>query len=200
MEIKGKEIIAAEGKYIHRKGDSAYFKRCTLLKDETEANFEEVDSIPEQPAENTALKSVTEEKVKAMFFAKHISEDINTFGLSNNEALAVMDLHPEWKKDAGEITQGERWKCDGHLWECLQTHTAQENWKPSIYTSSIWKIVEEEHEGTESDPIPYTPPMEIFENKYYIQSGIKYRCTRSSGIPLSHDLASLVGTYVEVVE
>lgn len=47
MEIKGKEIIASDGKYIHRKGSNSYFKRCILLKDETEADFEEVDSIPE---------------------------------------------------------------------------------------------------------------------------------------------------------
>lgn len=47
MEIIGKEIIAAEGKYIHRKGTDAYFKRCILLKDETIENFEEVDNLPD---------------------------------------------------------------------------------------------------------------------------------------------------------
>ena len=41
--------------------------------------------------------------------------------------------------------------------------------------------------------------MEIFEGKYYIQNEVTYKCTRDSGIPLSHDLSALVGTYVELV-
>lgn len=55
------------------------------------------------------------------------------------------------------------------------------------------------HEGTQEDPIPYTPPMEIFKDKYYTQNDILYKCTRDSGIPLSHDLSALVGLYVEII-
>lgn len=47
MIILDKEIISAENKYIHRKGSDAYFKRCTLLNGETEADFEEVDNLPD---------------------------------------------------------------------------------------------------------------------------------------------------------
>ena len=36
-------------------------------------------------------------------------------------------------------------------------------------TASLWKVVDEEHEGTIDDPIIYIPPMEIFKDKYYIQ-------------------------------
>lgn len=61
------------------------------------------------------------------------------------------------------------------------------------------KRVDEEHAGTKDDPIPYAPPMEIFNGKYYIQNGVKYKCTRDSGTPLSHDLKDLVGIYVETV-
>jgi hypothetical protein len=71
--------------------------------------------------------------------------------------------------------------------------------KPGLETASLWKVVDEEHEGTIDDAIPYTPPMEIFANKYYTQDGVLYRCTRDSGIPLSHDLSALVGLYVELV-
>ena len=63
----------------------------------------------------------------------------------------------------------------------------------------IWKRADEEHAGTQEDPIPYNPPMEIFEGKYYIQNEVIYKCTRNSDIPLSHDLSALVGTYVELV-
>jgi hypothetical protein len=39
--------------------------------------------------------------------------------------------------------------------------------------------------------------MEIFADKYYIQYDVLYKCTRDSGVALTHDLAVLVGTYVE---
>ena len=38
-----------------------------------------------------------------------------------------------------------------------------------------------------------------FRFQYYKQSGVLYRCIRSSGQPLYHDLSALVGNYVEVV-
>ena len=66
-------------------------------------------------------------------------------------------------------------------------------------TASLWKVVDEEHAGTIEDPIIYIPPMEIFKDKYYIQNGIKYKCTRNSEQPLTHDLSALVGLYVETI-
>ena len=66
-------------------------------------------------------------------------------------------------------------------------------------TASLWKVVDEEHKGAIDDPIVYIPPMEIFKDKYYIQNGIKYKCTRNSEQPLTHDLSALVGLYVEKV-
>ena len=127
-----------------------------------------------------------------------VNENINLLSLSNSEALEVKEFYPVWPADSVQVKKGERYQCDDLLWEVVQDHTTQELWKPSIHTASLWKVVEVEHEGTIDDAIPYTPPMEIFEGKYYTQLGVKYKCTRSSGIPLSHDLSVLVGTYVEV--
>lgn len=93
----------------------------------------------------------------------------------------------------------ERYQCDEILWECVKEHATQENWKPSLETASLWKTVDEEHAGTEDDPIPYNPPMELFNGKFYTQDGVEYKCTRDSGQPLSHALKDLVGTYVETV-
>lgn len=47
--------------------------------------------------------------------------------------------------------------------------------------------------------VVYIPPMEIFKDKYYIQNGVKYKCTRNSEQPLTHDLSALVGLYVETI-
>ena len=45
METIGKEIVAAEGKWLHRIGTEAYFKRAIMGNDGT-ADFEEVDEVP----------------------------------------------------------------------------------------------------------------------------------------------------------
>lgn len=139
-------------------------------------------------------------KVKAMqILTADTKANINTMSLSNKEALDVKEFYPVWSADSVQVKKGERYRCDDLLWEVIQDHTTQENWKPSIHTASLWKVVEVEHEGTQEDPIPYTPPMEIFKDKYYTQNEVLYKCTRDSGIPLSHDLSALVGIYVEII-
>lgn len=71
---------------------------------------------------------------------------------------------------------------------------------PSVDTAALYEIIEKEHTGAIDDPIPYNPPMEIFLGKYYAQGEVLYLCTRDSGTALSHNLADLVGIYVEVAE
>lgn len=127
-----------------------------------------------------------------------VNENINTLNLTNNEALTVKEFYPIWSADSVQVKKGERYQCDDLLWEVVQAHTTQENWKPSLATASLWKVVEVEHEGTKENPIPYTPPMQIYSGKYYTQNDVLYKCTRDSGIALSHDLSALIGTYVEV--
>lgn len=70
---------------------------------------------------------------------------------------------------------------------------------PSVDTAALYEVIEKEHAGTVDDPIPYLPPMEIFEGKYYTQFDVLYRCIRSSGTALTHDLFDLKGIYVELV-
>lgn len=129
---------------------------------------------------------------------KEATEEINTYELTPSEALQAKDRYPEWIAGI-TVKVGERYLSDDILWECIQAHTTQDNWKPSKATASLWKVVDEEHKGTIDDPIVYIPPMEIFKDKYYIQNGIKYKCTRNSEQPLTHDLSALVGLYVEKV-
>lgn len=140
-----------------------------------------------------------EEKVRNRYMMSGIRKEINRFGLTAKEALAVQSFYPEWMTGI-EVKKGERYQSEKLLWECLKDHTTQESWKPSVSTASLWKVVEPEHEGTERDPVPYNPPMELFKDKFYTQNGVKYKCTRDSGGPLTHDLSELVGIYVELVK
>ena len=72
------------------------------------------------------------------------------------------------------------------------------DYPPSLATASLYEAIDKEHSGEADDPIPYAPPMEIFKGKYYIEDGVAYKCTRDSGVALTHKLSALVGLYVEV--
>lgn len=112
---------------------------------------------------------------------------INTMQLTESEALTVKSLYPEWKAGI-DVKTGERYNSDGSLWEVVQNHTTQDNWKPSQYTLSLWKKVDSEgHSGTQDDPIPYEQGMSLEKGKYYSQFGVTYECIQASG-PLVYDL------------
>ena len=120
--------------------------------------------------------------------------------ISNAEALDYAVIVYDFEHYIGEeLAQGKIVSHDDKLWRVRQTHTCQADWTPSLDSASLWEVIEVEHSGTKEDPIPYTPPMEIFKDKYYIEDGVLYKCTRDSGTALSHYLFSLVGLYVEVV-
>lgn len=119
--------------------------------------------------------------------------------ISNAEALDYAVIVYPWDSLIGqELAQGKIVSYDDKLWRVRQTHTCQADWMPSLDSASLWEIIEVEHEGTEADPIPYNPPMEIFEGKYYTEADQLYLCTRDSGTALSHPLSALVGLYVEL--
>lgn len=127
------------------------------------------------------------------------SRKINRIGLTDNEALSVKDVYPKWESFIGKtIEKGFITLYDGNLWRSRQTHTALEIYPPSINIASLYEVIVKEHTGDIDDPIPYTPPMEIFNGKYYVQNDVVYRCTRDSGTALVHDLSALVGLYVEL--
>lgn len=155
---------------------------------------EEWTSTEEEPVINRDFSRI----LALNILGEEITKEINTYDLTPGEALQIKDHYPEWVAGI-TVKVGERYLSDNILWECIKEHTTQDNWKPSMATASLWKVVDEEHEGTIDDPIIYIPPMEIFKDKYYIQNGIKYKCTRNSEQPLTHDLSALVGLYVETI-
>lgn len=118
--------------------------------------------------------------------------------ISNEEALDYMAIIYPWDYYLDKVlTEGMMVTYDDKPWRVRQTHTPLEVYPPSLATASLYEAIDKEHSGDIDDPIPYTPPMEIFIDKYYIENGIVYRCIRDSGIALTHSLNSLVGLYVE---
>ena len=157
--------------------------------------YEEVEGYIELEGPDTY-----EDILKSVEDMGAITRKINRIGLTNNEALSVKEMYPRWEDKVGStIEVGFITLYDGNLWKARQTHTALEVYPPSINTAALYEVIVESHTGDKYDPIPYTPPMEIFKDKYYTQNGVVYLCTRDSGVVLSHDLSSLVGIYVELI-
>ena len=120
--------------------------------------------------------------------------------ISNEEALDYMAIIYPWDYYLDKVlTEGMMVTYEDKPWRVRQTHTPLEVYPPSLATASLYEAIDKEHSGEANDPIPYTPPMEVFEGKYYIEDGERYLCIRDSGIALSHRLADLIGLYVEVV-
>ena len=121
--------------------------------------------------------------------------------IEDNEALDYMTIIYPWESYLDkELREGMIVVYEDKPWRVRQTHLVLSLYPPSLNTASLYEVIEKEHAGTEDDPIPYSVPMEIFEGKCYVEEGVNYLCTRSSGTALSHNLRDLVGIYVEVVE
>lgn len=118
--------------------------------------------------------------------------------ISNEEALDYMAIIYPWDYYLDKVlTEGMMVTYEDKPWRVRQTHTPLEVYPPSLATASLYEAIDKEHSGEADDPIPYAPPMEIFVGKHYVEDGVVYRCTRDSGVALSHRLADLVGLYVE---
>ena len=124
--------------------------------------------------------------------------------LDDAAAVTVKSLYPEWA--AGTAYTAENGKPVGYkvrhsakLWKLRQEHTSQTGWEPgAVGTESLWEEINETHDGTKYDPIPYNGNMALVSGKYYSQSGVTYLCNRDTGNPVYNTLADLVGIYVEV--
>lgn len=122
--------------------------------------------------------------------------------VDNATALRLSAYLPQWDTYiGGSLRQGQCVTYGGRPWRVRQDIPAVlENQAPGVETAALYERIDEEHEGTAEDPIPYEPPMEIFSGKYYTEGGILYLCTRDSGTALTHTLAQLTGLYVETVQ
>lgn len=128
---------------------------------------------------------------------------INTISLDDQQSLKVKSLYPTWESFIGkQLEKDTKIQYNGKLFKVVQTHTAQEDWKPGIDTASLYTEIVEDHSGTLEDPIPYPADgnMTIYNGKYYVENGIIYLCIRDSQQPLYVALSSVIDNYVQVAQ
>lgn len=123
----------------------------------------------------------------------------------DSAALESVWMYPDYDALVAEKTtvteRHFRFRFGRELWRTEQsTHRFDGQWYPGQPGSeSLYSRVPVPGQGDiPSNPIPYNRNMELVQDKYYSDDGVTYRCIRSTGVPVYHPLAALVGNYVEV--
>ena len=166
----------------------------------TDMTAEEIAAMEAEAAKFEAYertRPLTAEEVNAML----IRQQINSLAVNDNTALRMREFYPDWEDMIGQTVEkaGFRFKHGGNLYKTIPAnHTFQVDWVPGVGTESLYTRIDETHEGTLTDPIPYSGNMALEAGKYYSQSGAVYLCTRDTVNPVYNALADLVGMYVEI--
>lgn len=166
-----------------------------ITKSEFEIEMEVIEAeMMKQTHISERNRPMTESEVTRLL----IEQQINILDVDDNTALRMTKFYPAWS--AGQAyTADYKVQYGGKLWRCLQAHTAQNGWEPSVNTASLWEQICETHDGNLADPIPYDGSMALTSGLYYIQDSTIYLCTRDTVNPVYNPLADLVGIYVEQV-
>lgn len=164
---------------------------------------DEIDAMQEEAQKAEKIertRNLTAEEVTALL----IKQQINNLTVDDQTALRMITFYPEWSDLAAKSYTAEKagykFTYSGKLYKTRQeNHTFSSAWIPGDGTESIYERIDEVHDGTKYDPIPYDGNMALGTGKYYTQDGVKYICTRDSVNPVYHALADLVGLYVEII-
>lgn len=173
-------------------------KKCVNgeIIDMTESEIAELEEARLRYEAAEKHRPLTVGEVSAML----IKQQINTLAVNDQTALRMIAFYPEYEVDH-QYKKDEKFVSAGSLFKVLQDHTSQSTWVPGATgTESLYTRIDEEHDGTKYDPIPYNGNMELKNGLYYSQDNVLYRCTRDTGNPVYNALSELVGIYVEVVE
>lgn len=178
--------------------------QCSTIEEINELNFklelpEEVHTTQVELGRLASNRQKNSKENQAILFAKMT---INATPLTDNQAISVKNLHPEWKEFIGKsLSTGFRVLHEDALYKVRQDiSVVLENQPPSIDTAALYEEINETHDGTKTDPIPYNNNMELELGKYYSQNGVTYMCFRDSQQPVYQNLADLVGIYVQITE
>lgn len=152
-----------------------------------------IPSIPEptEPEEHTKDAHTIMQEI--------IFEQYNSrTDIADKEALDRALVIYDWEHYIGKsLKAGQVVVHDGSVYRVRQDITeVLAVYPPDITTASLYEVIVLTATGEKDDPIPYTPPMEIYQGKYYTEDEVLYLCTRDSGTALSHSLKDLVGIYV----
>lgn len=144
-------------------------------------------------------RPLTEAEVSRML----IAEQINTLTVDDQTALRMREYYPDFdalvKRKFTAKDAEYKFRYGDTLYKTAQPNISfVAHYPPGVGTESMYTRIDETHDGSEYDPIPYEGNMALENGKYYTQDGEIYKCTRDTGNPVYNALADLVGLYVEI--
>lgn len=169
--------------------------------EKTEIPADEIAAMEEvQKAHEAAERSrpLNAEEVTALL----IKQQINSITVDDQIALRMRRYYPTFAELVGQTVKlGTKFRADdsenADLYKTIQPElTIQAHYPPGEGTESLYTRIDEIHDGTQYDPIPYNGNMALENGRYYIEDGVIYLCNRDTGIAVYNKLADLVGIYV----
>ena len=173
-----------------------------VIRDMTAEEEAQYNEMAAREAAEAKHRPITESEVMSML----IKEQINSITVDDQTALRMRWYYPTFAELVGQTVKlGTKFRADdsenADLYKTIQPElTIQAHYPPGEGTESLYTRIDETHDGTQYDPIPYSGNMALENGKYYIEDGVIYLCNRDSGIAVYNKLADLVGIYVEVTE
>jgi hypothetical protein len=166
-----------------------------IYRDMTEEEMAKMQEEAEKAEAEERHRPLTEAEVGALL----IRQQINTLAVDDNTAIRMKGFYPNFTQIIGQtVKQGFKFTHGGKLYKTIQSElTIAAHYPPGTGTESLYTEICETHNGTKYDPIPYSGNMALENGKYYAQEGVTYLCIRDTGNPVYHDLANLVGLYVQ---
>ena len=194
-----KKITANESKKYTNKAysfftDTIYMPDSATTDEYFEIDENEAQNIQDSKA-NIELNSIEDleqitANIEEIDKAKNaIKYSINSLDLSNNDTIKYKDYLPDWNDYINKsLPKDFKFRYNNQPYKTLQyINIVLENQTPDI-VYSLYAIINEEHEGTLEDPIPYQQQMAIEKGKYYIQYDVVYIAIQDMPTGMPYDL------------
>lgn len=148
---------------------------------DSKANIE-LNSIEDLEQITSNIEQINEAK-------EAIKYSINALDLSNNDTIKYKDYLPDWNDYVGKsLPKDFKFKYNNQPYKTIQAvNIVLSNHTPDI-VYALYAIINEEHEGTLEDPIPYVQQMSIEKGKYYSQYGVVYLAIQDMPTGMPYDL------------
>ena len=179
------------------------FNANTARGEMVELTAEEISALEAEQRKAEIIertRPLTEAEVSRML----ITEQINTLTVDDNTALRMREFYPDFdelvKRKYTAEDEGYKFTHNGTLYKTAQSNIAfVAHYPPGVGMESMYTRIDEEHDGSEYDPVPWVSNMILEHGKYYTEGGVLYYCYNGSGIAVHGALADMAA-FVRVVE
>lgn len=163
--------VAVAGTPYHLMGRDEMPECETVLVQETDAGR----VLWEEQAKAAAEERLTGQMQAAVKLYVQKATDI-----PDEQALEMPDLFRTWDEvlAAGEQLEADTvLNLDGQLYRVVQPVTPQEHQRPDGEGMlAIYRPIDQTHEGTKEDPVPFVYGMDTEQGTYYSSGGKTYLC------------------------